>query len=78
MDRSLAKILMFLSIIVLAFAAGAFAIAQNKIACIISFVVWAICYVVLSYFARCPHCGRWPGRHDLFAHYCPRCGEPLD
>lgn len=78
MDRSLAKILMFLSVIVLAFAAGAFAIAQNKIACIISFVVWAICYVVLSYFARCPNCGRWPGKHDFFAHYCPRCGEPLD
>ena len=78
MDRTLAKCLMVISIFIMAILAIAFAAAQNKTAMMISFVIWAIAYAVLSYFARCPNCGRWPGKHDFFAHYCPRCGEPLD
>ena len=78
MNRSVAKWLMFFSIFVLAILAGIFATAQNQTACIVTFVVWAVCYIVLGYFSRCPNRGRWPGKHDLFASYCPRCGEPLD
>ena len=27
---------------------------------------------------RCPHCGSWPRKGDIFAHYCRHCGESLD
>lgn len=78
MDRSTAKVLIILSTFVMLVLVVIFSLAQNKTAMIITFVVWAIGYIVLGYFLRCPNCGRWPGKHDFFDSYCPRCGEPLD
>ena len=32
----------------------------------------------ISYMLRCPGCGRWADKHNMFAKYCPTCGTPLD
>ena len=34
--------------------------------------------VLTLIFHRCPHCGRFLGKHVGFPAYCPHCGEPLD
>lgn len=41
-------------------------------------LIWLILHIVLSFFARCPNCGRFPGRGYMGEQFCPNCGEPLD
>ena len=78
MDRNTAKCLLIVGSACMAALAAIFALANNKTAAIIVGIIWVIGYLVLCYFMRCPHCGKWPGKYDFFDGYCPRCGEPLD
>jgi len=41
-------------------------------------LIWLILHIVLSFFARCPNCGRLPGKGYMREHFCPGCGEQLD
>ena len=79
MNRSTAKCVLLISIFVLVVLAVVFSVAENEIALFITAVIWLIGYFVLTHkYLRCPNCGRWPGKYDSFARYCPRCGEPLE
>ena len=79
MDRTMAQCVLIISSFVFAILAVVFSLTENKIALVITAAIWLIGYIVLSHkYLRCPNCGRWPGKHDFFAGYCPRCGEPLD
>ena len=76
MSRGLAKILQIFNIIVMVVLMLVF--RENKLA---MYAVVASCCVIavaLNYFLRCPHCGAWPRKGNLFHEYCPRCGKPLE
>ena len=78
MDRNTAKCLMIVGSSVMAALAAIFALANNKTAAIVVGIIWVIGYLVLSYFMRCPKCGRGQGRGAFLAEFCPYCGEPLE
>ena len=77
MDRNTAKCLLLIISACMAAVAAIFGLANNKTAVIVVAVIWLLCYLVLSYFMRCPKCG-WQGKGIMVASFCPRCGEPLD
>ena len=78
MDRSTAQVVSIISIFVYVFAAIILAFCQQHTVLVIVTVVWLALYLYLCHCMRCPNCGKWPGRGELFAQYCSRCGEPLD
>lgn len=78
MSRSTAKALTLLSTLVFVIIMIIAALNNAKAVIIVSGILWLILNFILSHFARCRHCGRWPGRGEFFAEYCSRCGEPLD
>ena len=47
---------------------------------VVVYLVGGVCIVlsiVLCYFLRCPHCGRWPRKGDFWNEFCPGCGYRL-
>ena len=78
MRRRIVKILCFVIFLVGMLLMLLFGTQGNEKAAYITAVVTFVGTAFCTYLLRCPHCGRWPGKHDFFAEYCPRCGEPLD
>ena len=78
MDRSLAKLILFVGTVVMLVLALVFSVNQMPVGTVVLAAVWIVFYCVLVRFLRCPNCGRIPGRDGLFAQYCPNCGEPLE
>lgn len=78
MRRSTAKILSVISMILTVVLCFMFIPSGNTTAMIIIFIVYIPIAIVLNYFQRCRHCGRWPQRGDFRNEYCPGCGKPLD
>jgi len=76
MKRSTAKLLMVLNwaaaIILALFNRG------NDGSVFLIVLAAAIIWSILSWFLRCPACGRLSGKAMLWAEYCPYCGEMLD
>ncbi len=78
MSRKAAKILYFVNIFGGAILfAGLLSFDLIGLANIVAVAMLAV-GMYSCYQLRCPACGRWPGKGGMFAHYCPRCGEPLD
>ena len=78
MRRSTAKGLILLSTLVVIAVVIIAALNQEKTIMTVTAIAGATLNLILGYFTRCPHCGRWPRRGEFFAQYCSRCGEPLD
>ena len=78
MSRTTAKLLILISTAIYVLVAIIAALCDAKAVIIIGGILWLVLDTILSHFARCRHCGRWPGRDDFFADYCARCGELLD
>lgn len=78
MNRSLAKLLFFVFLIVGIVLVCIFSAQQFEIAAYLATIATLIAIYVCQYFLRCPKCGKWPDRDFLFAQYCSRCGEPLE
>lgn len=78
MHHGTARLLMRLSTITYLAMIGLFSLFRSVTALGIISIVWLVIYIVLAFFARCPHCGRFPGRGYIGEHFCPGCGEPLD
>lgn len=78
MSRSTAKVLIVIATLILFAVIGISALVYSKALLMGAFLVWTLLYLLGSYFMRCPHCGRWPGKGDFFSHYCRWCGESLD
>ena len=78
MSRATAKFLCIISTVIVLALVAIFSFLEMKTLITVSLLVWAGLYFLFLYRLRCPHCGRWPGRGDIFAHYCKHCGESLD
>ena len=78
MRRSTVKLLSIISAVIFLIIACAFIPSGNAVASYITLLIYLPIALVLLYFQRCPHCGRWPRKGDFFDSYCPRCGKPLD
>lgn len=76
MKRSTAKVLLILNYVIM-IALMLLNAGESGMMFLIG-LVGVLIALVLSYFLRCPSCGRGQGRGKLFAQYCPYCGEPLD
>ena len=78
MKRSTARILSILCAIAAIVICCFFIPSGNKAAMIIVLLIYLPFGILLNYFQRCKHCGRWPHKGDFFIQYCPRCGCALD
>ena len=78
MSRSLAKLLSVICAITAIVICCLFILSGNNIAMTIVLIIYLPIAIVLNYFQRCRHCGRWPRKGDFFAEYCAGCGKPLD
>ena len=78
MRRRVARILYFVILVVGMLLMALFASLQMPT---ISYIAMAATFagmIYCIYQLRCPYCGRWPRKGDLFAAYCAGCGEKLD
>ena len=78
MSRNLAKILHFVILVVGVLLFSLFLAKQMKVVAYLCVAATLAGTAYTSHRLRCPHCGRWPGKHDLFDRYCSRCGGYLD
>ena len=78
MKRSTAKALSVICAVVAIVACCLFISSENQLAMAVILAIYLPIAILLNYFQRCRHCGRWPRKHDFWAEYCPRCGKPLD
>ena len=78
MRRSTAKILSVISMILAVVLCFLFIPSGNTTAMIIVFIAYLPIAIVLNYFQRCRHCGRWPRKGDFFAEFCAGCGHALE
>ena len=78
MKRWVAKLLSVLITVILSVAIVFSELKGNRGASIVFLTIAAAAGIAFSWFLRCPHCGRWPGRFWFFYTYCPYCGEELD
>ncbi len=78
MRRSTAKLLSVVCLIAAVVIACLFIPSGNQAAMAIVFLIYLPIAIVLNYFQRCRHCGRWPRKGDFFNEYCPGCGKPLN
>ena len=78
MRRSTAKLLSVICSIAVILICCLFIPSGNEAAITIIFILYIPILILLNYYQRCPHCGRWPRKGDFWHEYCPRCGQPLD
>ena len=77
MSRSAARWLYFISLLAGAALIMLFAAIRMEILCVLTLIATVIGFGISVYFLRCPVCGWTPGKHGIFAKYCPKCGEYL-
>ena len=78
MSRTGARILYFVSLIGGLLLMALFMSLQMKFLAYIALAATFVGMFISLRSMRCPSCGWMPGKHGLFAQYCPRCGEMLD
>lgn len=78
MSRRISRILFFVILIVGILLMALFSFLKITMLSYISMAAMFAGMTYCSYQLRCPYCGRWPGRGDLFTAYCAGCGEKLN
>ena len=79
MKRRTAKILQIINILMM---------MVLEILCLVIFESKGLAYVVigiacvialwLNTYLRCPYCGAYPRKGNIFHKYCPKCGNSLE
>lgn len=79
MDRSTAKVITWVVILLLLLIKGIAVLIGSKTLAYLSGLFGIIIIVAVQLpFHTCPHCGRMLGRHHLSYTHCPHCGELLE
>ena len=78
MSRALWKLLYFVCLFVGLIIMAVFLSKQMKVVAYMIMAITLAGMIFCSYMLRCPGCGRWAGKRNMFAKYCPTCGTALD
>ena len=78
MNRTLAKILYFASLVIGLLLMALFLTWGMKFWAYVCIGLTFAGMIYASYLLRCPGCGRWASKRSIFAKYCPSCGTLLD
>ena len=78
MDRSTAKVVIWIIVLLIMLLGGIAAILQLTTMAYLVAIIGGILIVAIAMpFHTCPHCGHILGRNYLDYTHCPHCGELL-